>query len=341
MALWGDWMAKNGISRMLEAARRSDDLVALAQRLGNDEYVLQAHHSRWTNFYMMGDARISRADTLVGIRLYDRERHRHHRHIYGGHDPGICACGTGANAAWLTGYADDALATRGPGGCHRRGDRAPVQPVHRIHVGDTGCVRHARLRAGAGACRGLVGVGRSTQLPGVARRGDGGVRRLPGACGRDRVRTQIDWRRARRATPGRQWELAGIHTRDSRHGPHAMRQPRSRARAADGSVGPCRKVPCQGAAPEIERLHAEVQLLTGQIDTRQAIARVEAAAAHARQQGALALEWRATMALARLYAGVGRHDEARAMLRRNYAAFTEGFASPDLVEGERLLRAMS
>ena len=65
MALWGDWMAKNGISRMLEAARRSDDLVALAQRLGNEEYVLQAHHSRWTNFYMMGDARISRADTAV------------------------------------------------------------------------------------------------------------------------------------------------------------------------------------------------------------------------------------------------------------------------------------
>ena len=76
--------------------------------------------------------------------------------------------------------------------------------------------------------------------------------------------------------------------------------------------------------PEVERLHAEVLLLTGQIDAAQAILRVEAAAAHAKRQGALALEWRATMALARLYPG-GRHDEARELLRRNYAAFTEGF----------------
>ena len=93
--------------------------------------------------------------------------------------------------------------------------------------------------------------------------------------------------------------------------------------------------------PEVERLHAEVLLLTGQIDTAQAILRIEAAAALARQQGALALEWRATMALARLYAGMGRHDEARELLRRNYAAFTEGFTSLDLVEGKRLLHAMS
>ena len=54
-------------------------------------------------------------------------------------------------------------------------------------------------------------------------------------------------------------------------------------------------------SPRVERLHAEVLLLTGQINRPQAIARIEAAAAHARQQGALALEWRATMALARLY----------------------------------------
>jgi len=93
--------------------------------------------------------------------------------------------------------------------------------------------------------------------------------------------------------------------------------------------------------PEVERLHAEVLLLTGQIDAAQAMLRVEAAAAHARQQGARALEWRAAMALVRLYSGARRHDEARELLRRNYAAFTEGFTSPDLVEGKRLLDAMN
>src|SRR4029079_2825851 len=48
MALWGDWLAKTSTGRTLEGARRSEDLVALSRRLGKDEYVLQAHHSRWT-----------------------------------------------------------------------------------------------------------------------------------------------------------------------------------------------------------------------------------------------------------------------------------------------------
>jgi len=63
--------------------------------------------------------------------------------------------------------------------------------------------------------------------------------------------------------------------------------------------------------PETERLHAEVLLLTNQIGTTEAIARVEAAARLAQQQGALALEWRATMSLARLLSKIGRHVEAR------------------------------
>ena len=65
------------------------------------------------------------------------------------------------------------------------------------------------------------------------------------------------------------------------------------------------------------------------------------AASAARQRGALALEWRATMALARLYPEVGRGDEARELLRRNYSALSEGFSSPDLVDGMRLLQALS
>jgi hypothetical protein len=49
MALWSDWPAKTSTSRTLEGARRSEDLVALSRRLGKDEFVLQAHHSQWTN----------------------------------------------------------------------------------------------------------------------------------------------------------------------------------------------------------------------------------------------------------------------------------------------------
>ena len=46
------------------------------------------------------------------------------------------------------------------------------------------------------------------------------------------------------------------------------------------------------------------------------------------------------MSLARLQHSIGRHDEARDLLRQDYARFGEGFASLDLVEGKRLLDAM-
>ena len=341
MALWGDWITKNGTSRMLEAARRSDDLVALAKRLGNDEYVLQAHHSRWTNFYMMGDARISRADTLVGIRLYDRERHRHHRHIYGGHDPGICACGTGANAAWLTGYADDAL---------QLADRAVAIGEEIEHpfsqsiafmwatLAACGTRDYARARDRAEALLELADRHSFPVWRGVAMVACGACRAFAGET-EFGLKLIGEGLVAQRQAGNGSWLGFTLVTAVAAH-----MQCGNLGRALElltEAIAHAERSHARVLLPEIERLHAEVQLLTGQIDTRQAIARVEAAAAHAGQQGALALEWRATMALARLYAGVGRTAEARAVLRSNYAAFTQGFATPDLVEGKQLLDGMS
>src|SRR5207245_3033938 len=47
--------------------------------------------------------------TKAGRRLYDPEQHRSHRHLYGGHDPGVCARQVGANSAWLLGYPEKGL----------------------------------------------------------------------------------------------------------------------------------------------------------------------------------------------------------------------------------------
>ena len=341
MALWGDWMAKSGTSRILEAARRSDDLVAMAQRLGRDDYVLQAHHSRWTNFYVMGDARISRADTLVGIRLYDRERHQQHRHIYGGHDPGICACGTGANAAWLTGYADEAgeladqaiaigeeiehpfsqsiaLMWATLAACGTRDyalARERAEALLQVSDRHSFPVWRGAAMVASGACRALAG---ETEF-GLKLIGEGLV--------------------AQRQTGFGGWLGFTLVTAASAH-----MQCGNLGRALElltEAVAHAEKSHARVLLPEVERLHAEVLLLTGQIDAPQAIARVEAAAAHAREQGALALEWRATMALARLHAGVGRDAEARKLLRDNYAAFTQGFQLPDLVDGKHLLDSLS
>jgi hypothetical protein len=67
---------------------------------------------------------------------------------------------------------------------------------------------------------------------------------------------------------------------------------------------------------------------------------LEAALALARQQGAKLWELRAAASLARLWRDQGRLAEARGLLAPVYAAFTEGFAFPDLVEARALLEEL-
>jgi predicted ATPase len=57
----------------------------------------------------------------------------------------------------------------------------------------------------------------------------------------------------------------------------------------------------------------------------------------AKTQGSKAWELRAAISLARLCQQLGRPDEARASLSAAYAAFTEGFETPDLQEARALL----
>jgi predicted ATPase len=52
------------------------------------------------------------------------------------------------------------------------------------------------------------------------------------------------------------------------------------------------------------------------------------------------IELRATTSLARLLAGHGRRDDARARLAPLYAWFTEGFDAPDLVDAKALLEQL-
>ena len=58
-----------------------------------------------------GDPAKAREHADAGRRLYDPEKHASHRFVYGGHDPGACAGYVGAQAEWLLGYPEKALAS--------------------------------------------------------------------------------------------------------------------------------------------------------------------------------------------------------------------------------------
>jgi hypothetical protein len=92
-------------------------------------------------------------------------------------------------------------------------------------------------------------------------------------------------------------------------------------------------------AAEIHRLRAEARRAEGGC-ARECEGHLREALAVARGQGARLLELRAARDLARLRRDQGRVAEARDLLAPVYAAFTEGFAFPDLVEARALLEEL-
>lgn len=107
-ARWGDWLYHSLSGDLPEAGRIADRLVRLAKALAVDDYELQAHHARWTTAFLRGEIGKTREDIERGLALYDRERHRGHLLRYGAHDPGVCACATGACTWWQAGDAHQA-----------------------------------------------------------------------------------------------------------------------------------------------------------------------------------------------------------------------------------------
>ena len=91
---------------------------------------------------------------------------------------------------------------------------------------------------------------------------------------------------------------------------------------------------------EVLRLQAEVMLQSGKIAVDDAIARVEHAAWLAKGQGAVALEWRAEIALARLLEQHGQPERARDRLRAVCGPSTDGLDSQELVDVKSLLATL-
>jgi hypothetical protein len=68
----------------------SDQLLKLTADGADEGLRLQAHHCAWTTCLFGGEPVVAREHWEAGHRLYDHKRHRSHRLLYGGHDPGVC-----------------------------------------------------------------------------------------------------------------------------------------------------------------------------------------------------------------------------------------------------------
>jgi predicted ATPase len=86
------------------AFARLPRLAQVADRADDEALRLQAHHAAWSTLWSTGDLVEAQRHMEAGRTLYDLERHRSHRIIYGGHDPGVCTYVVGGITEWLLGY---------------------------------------------------------------------------------------------------------------------------------------------------------------------------------------------------------------------------------------------
>ena len=106
----------NGQYHMISGDMRTacDDarrILALAEEVGNHDFLIEAHHLGWSALCFAGEFRAAQRHAEEGISQYERERDHHLTYTYSGHDPGMCARAFGSLSLGQLGYPEKALAS--------------------------------------------------------------------------------------------------------------------------------------------------------------------------------------------------------------------------------------
>jgi predicted ATPase len=312
----------------------SERLLRMAERAGDDELRLQAHHSVWTTWYMAGDPAKARGHADAGRLLYDPDKHASHRLVYGGHDPGVCAGFIGGQAEWLLGYPEKALASIVDALALAERIAHPFTLSIALIISSMVHLNRRepeRALLQLDAAEALVAEQRISLnfelgiLRGAALLGQGAVDEAIA-----RIREGItNWTRLGR-TRFLPYGLAILAEGLARHGDRAAALAALRqGLETSGATGEV------GWDAELHRVTGNVLLAENQLDEAQAS--LQQAIRIAQAQQAKSLELRAVASLARLWGEQGRRSEARGLLTPVYGWFTEGLDTADLKEAKALL----
>jgi class 3 adenylate cyclase len=110
-SVWGLWYSANIGRDFDQAAGFAEKLVVLSDNSRDDSHMLEALHCRWSSGLFRGQFVAAGLDAERGTSLYDRGRHHRLALLFGGHDPGVCACGVRGWAQIATGHRQVGLAT--------------------------------------------------------------------------------------------------------------------------------------------------------------------------------------------------------------------------------------
>ena len=337
-ALWGLWLHTTaGRGRYREGRLIAEELVALAERLGDRVLLLEAHHAMAPSMLWIGEPETARRHCEQGMALYDRDQHRSLAFLYGGHDPGVCCRMHSSLALWLLGYPAASL-ERGRTGRALAQDLAhpgtianalPFASIVYQLVGDI-----ASLRDVADAMTALSTEHGLAQWLAFGRILDGWIQAEQG-----RGEPAIDQLRRGigeyRALGNDLWVPCFLSLLASAH----LKQ----GAVVDGLAAVADALATDDATgsrlwdAEFRRLEGELLLARDPAAGPEAERAFHQAIELARRHRTKSWELRATTSLGRLWQRQGKRAEAARQLTEIYSWFTEGFDTADLREARVLL----
>jgi predicted ATPase len=336
-ALWGLWLHTAGRGKFDAARRIAEELLAVAERLGDRTLLLEAHHAMLPSTLWTGEPDLTRRHGEHGMALYDRERHRSLAFLYGGHDPGVCCRMHSGLALWILGYPGAALEQGRAGLALARELSHPLSIVNALPF--AGIVH--QLRGDVEATRELAGlvIALSTEhgfqqwlafgrvlegwLQAEQGSGDAAIAGLRRAIAEYRSTGNELY------VPHFLSLVAAAHLK---HG--AIDE--GLATVAD-ALGMAEATGARLWDAELHRLEGELLLTRDPAADPDAEVAFRQAIEIARRQRAKSWELRATLSLTRLWQRRGKRQEGLRPLEEIYGWFTEGFDTADLREARLLI----
>jgi predicted ATPase len=335
--LWALWRHHHVRAEFHVARDLGEQLLALAERYQNRDFLLQAHHALWTTLVLLGEFTLALEHLERGMVLYDPQQHRSHAFLYGGHDPGVCCAGQRGYVLWYLGYpaqarksAQEAIALA-QDLSHAYTFVLALESATMIH-------QFCRdIQATQEGAERVLALAREQGFPAYASfatlyRGWALAEQGLEDVGITMLREGMAAYRATGAGLGLPYQLARLAEAYARTG-----QVRDGLSALTEALIATEKTGDRRWVAELYRLYGELTLRSESGSEEEAEESFRRAIAIANGQHAKSLELRATASLARLLAKQNRRDLARAMLADIYEWFTEGFDTADLKEAKALL----
>ena len=312
-------------------------ILALAEGVGDHDFLIEAHHLGWSALCFAGEFRAARRHAEEGISHYERERDHHLTYTYSGHDPGTCARAFGSLSLGQLGYPERALALCRDGLALAEVLAHPFTIA--IALWAKGILHQLRRESNATREVGERMIhycsekGLRTMVPiGKVFRGDALAQHGQFAEGIGQMREGIAELRSTGTVFSLPSFFAALASACARCGNVS-----EGLAAVEEGLAMTHTGGDRFSLPEIHRIKSKLVLASSAAGRDAAEAALGEAIEVSRGQQARLLELRAATSMARLWRDQGKRIEARDLLAPVYGWFTEGFDTLDLKEAKALL----